>query len=165
MLFADLNLPDTYTCLSDHPVWREILQWLRSMPSDIPCGIYSLRDDQSIFVNVHTYETLPREKCRFESHIQHIDLQYMIEGEELIEWRPTPDLTPWGSYQEEKDVQHYELPDRHALEMRLSPGKFAVFYSSDGHMPKKQVRESLPLKKLVVKILRSAFDPPNTRKA
>ena len=152
MLLAKLDQPKTYKLHLHHPVWKEVLNWLKAMPAGIEEGIYPLRDDESIFVNVHSYTTLSREACRYEVHRRFVDLQYLIEGEEVIEWTPLADLDAKNDFNTNKDVGHFHTPLYSAATLTLTPGSFAVFDFQDGHMPKGCVTSPSPLKKLVVKI-------------
>jgi len=151
MLFGKLDAPGTYVELLRHPIWREALDWIRGMPTDPPIGIQELRGS-SMYVNVHGYETEPREKRRYESHRRYVDLQYGIRGGELIDWLPIEELEPSDEYNASKDVRHYRLPSAPGATFWLWPGSFAIFFPGDGHMPKVSDGINARVDKLVIKI-------------
>lgn len=151
MLYGRLDLPDTYAMLAAHPVWAEALAWLHALPTGIAPGIHLLRGD-AMFANVHGYATKPRAACRYESHRRYIDLQYCISGGEVIEWHPAGALKATDAYDPLKDVIHYAAPAASDASLCLVPRSFAIFFPSDGHMPKIASRIDTRVDKLVIKI-------------
>ena len=158
MLFSHLDHPDTFDTFLVHPLWQEILAWLRALDPAIPEGIHTLKAPDTVYVNVHGYTTLPRADCRYEAHRRYVDLQYMIDGEEIIEWAPRHELTPSVSFDAEKDLGFYQMPAAGRASLHLLPRHFAVFFPEDAHMPKVQANGPRALKKLVVKIDRKSLE-------
>jgi YhcH/YjgK/YiaL family protein len=109
MICAKLDTPSTYTPLTGHALWGEVLAALRTLDEHSPLGIIELRG-KDMFINVHTYETLPKDECRFEGHRDMIDVQYIIEGGELVDWILKEELEEDGPYLAEKDFQYYAAP-------------------------------------------------------
>lgn len=159
MLLGVLDRPGTYESLLSDPVWVEAIAWIKRMPDDQAEGNYPLRGEE-MHVNVHSYETLSREACRYESHKHHVDLQYCIEGSELIEWSVAHALTPNGEYDGEKDIQWYEQPAFASTKLTMEKGCFAVFFPEDAHMPKIAYNKHLVIRKLVVKVSTALFTNP-----
>lgn len=151
MLCGHLDSPGTYSTWLTHPVWREALRWLREMPAGQPPGIYQLKGDD-MFVNVHGYDTKPRENCRYESHRRYVDLQYCISGGEIVDWQPTALLQATDDYNATKDVVHYAIPATAGAELRMTARRFAIFFPCDGHMPKIADGAQSRVEKLVIKI-------------
>ena len=160
MLHASFNHPDTYRLLLSAPVWKEVFAWIESRDPDLPDGIHSIRGEE-IFVNQHRYETLPREKCRWESHRRYIDLQFCLEGAEIIDVTNRDLLIDDGTYDEEKDLLFYH--DRLAnpigrpqpagySPLLMAPGSIAIFTTTDAHRPKVAVTDPARILKFVVKI-------------
>lgn len=180
MIYAKLNAPSTYTPLLGHPVWDEALAALRQLDANSPLGIIELRG-KDMFVNVHSYETLPESECRFEGHRDMIDVQYIIKGGELVDWVLKEELEEDGAYLVEKDFQYYAAPealriadskwrmadDRGArmvdggmplTRLHLKSGYFGVFFPEDGHRPKIQDGIHKGVYKAVVKINRALLE-------
>ena len=94
--------------------------------------------------------TKKREDSSYESHRKYIDLQYLIQGEELIEVSPTHKLSITHNYNEEKDYALYNN-DIHGSSLYMKPGMIAIFFPEDGHMPGLIKTESSKIIKSVVK--------------
>jgi YhcH/YjgK/YiaL family protein len=69
-----------------------------------------------------------------ESHCRYIDIQYVIEGSELIGWLPTAACRrPTGPFDEQRDIGFFH--DSPATWLAIPVGGFAVFYPHDAHAP------------------------------
>ncbi len=150
MLLSHIDHPSTYQPLAGSDIWQQALDWIKTYAHDAKEGIYELRG-QDMFVNVHGYDTLPEDQCRFESHRQYIDLQYCIRGGERIAWQLTSELITDGGYNPDKDFQYHKTTTATTI-LTLTPGCFAVFYPEDGHRPKQYDGVNQRVWKLVVKI-------------
>lgn len=85
-----------------------------------------------------------------EAHKKHIDVQYMISGEELVGHALFSGQTPSKEYSEEEDyILFGELP---SFFTRMAEGTFMIFFPTDLHMPCIKVNESKKVKKAVVKV-------------
>lgn len=148
MLHASLHDPDTYGPWLAHPAWQRALAWLRALPADAALGTHEIIG-QDLFASVQEYATVDRAAARFESHREHVDLQYTIAGEEGIDWCPRAGLTPDGPFA--NDVQFWLPPVTAFTTLRNSPGRFAIFYPGDAHRPKVGIG-SPRVRKLVIKV-------------
>lgn len=148
MLYGHISAPESWQFLG--PAWKKAFNWIKTVtPASAP-GIVHLQGEE-IYANIHGYDTLPQEQCRFESHRRYVDLQYCISGGELIDWQLLSRLQPQGAYETEKDFQFY-TPAPSQCTMRMTPGSFAVFFPSDAHAPKRADGVHPSVFKLVVKI-------------
>jgi biofilm protein TabA len=169
MLYAKLNTPSTYTPLIGHPVWEEAFEALRKLTTESTLGIIELRG-KDMFINVHTYETLPESECRFEGHRDMIDVQYIIAGGELVDWVLKEELEEDGAYLVEKDFQFYQAAEGRSqasgvrsqefnqTRIHLLSGYFGVFFPEDGHRPKLNDGIHKSVYKAVVKIHRKLLE-------
>jgi len=177
MLYAKLDTPSTFTPLLGHPIWEEALAALSKLDENSPLGITELRG-KDMFVNVHTYDTLPESECRFEGHRDMIDVQYIIKGGELVDWVLKSELKEDGEYMVEKDFQYYAAPEAQRMadsgwqmadaesdagyqsltRVHLTAGYFGVFFPEDGHRPKINDGIHKGVLKAVVKIHRALLD-------
>ncbi len=156
MLHATLNDPGTWMpFLGGHRVWLRSLDWLRRLTPETPLGTYEI-DGPRWHASVQEYQTLDRSACRFESHREHIDIQYTISGSEFIDWHDREGLAPDGPFT--KDVQFWQPPQDAGSTLHQTPGRFAVFLPSDAHRPKVADRQPGLIRKVVVKIHRSLVD-------
>lgn len=128
----------------------EGLQCIRSMDSDIELGIYPI--NERILVKVMEYSTGEVCEVGYEAHKKHLDIHYVIRGNERIKWSPINDMTVKTPYDEDVDGLYYEDPIRHVSEALLGDGVFAVMFPQDGHACTYFVEKCEKIKKIVVKI-------------
>lgn len=150
MIHGFLSTPESHAYLMANPAWKLAFDWLKTVTLDTPLGITQLQGDD-IYVNVMTYQTLPAEQCRYESHRKYVDLQYTINGAEVIDWLDARDLAPDGGFDESKDLQFYQ-PAPTLSRVHMLPGCFAIFYPSDAHRPKVTDTKHGEVFKLVIKM-------------
>jgi len=108
-------------------------------------------DGDNLYAPVSEYLTKNEEDARYEAHRKYIDIQYVINGKELIGVAPMSQkkdiLEPYDAL---KDIEfltvtggenHLALPDR-----------FFVFFPDDAHRPSLKDGENSPVRKIVVKV-------------
>ncbi|SDW53534.1 YhcH/YjgK/YiaL family protein [Flavobacterium degerlachei] len=110
-------------------------------------GTYEI-DNKEVFAIVQEYDTKEIKDCVLEGHTKYIDIQYVIEGAELMgvttkknQKVVTSDL--------DKDYTFYEGETAY---IRLKAGMFTVFFPDDLHRPCVQNGQSSRVKKVVVKV-------------
>jgi YhcH/YjgK/YiaL family protein len=152
MIFGDSSKLATREFDILHPVLREALLRLeRTDLKPLAPGKYEWDGDR-MFLLIQEMETAPKADKKLESHVRYIDIQYLIEGEEVIGYaRQSADHIVCHDELETKDFALYEDPEEE-MDLLLKPGTFAVFFPADLHRP--GVVRSVPgkIKKAVVKI-------------
>lgn len=100
-----------------------------------PPGRYELDSDGLMFALVQEPQLKRAVEQAFESHVVHVDIQYIVDGlESIYVFRHTPELPVREDQLQEKDYALYdELTG--ASQLVLGPGQFAVFYPWDVHKP------------------------------
>ncbi len=106
-------------------------------------------EGKDLFAVFSTYETSSKTPPTFEGHRKFIDIQYIIEGEELI-LVTNDEITNVGSYDETNDYQLCESEIYSSFMM--TPGYVSVLYPKDWHAPGRQSRQVKTIKKIVVKV-------------
>jgi biofilm protein TabA len=104
-----------------------------------------------LFTVEQAYFSKPFEKCFYESHLRHIDLQLIVAGEEIMDVQPIRNLTVDKPFQEARDLITYRYASN-GSRLRIAAGQLAVFFPSDGHMPGQQADGSVLVRKTVVKV-------------
>jgi len=150
MIHGHISTPDAYAHLLTNEAWNFAFDWLKRLPARPEPGIRELRGED-IYVNVHGYDTVPADQARYESHRRYVDLQYCIEGGELIDWQLASTLTPAGPFDESKDLQFYQAGDS-ITQIQMRPGSFVIFHPSDAHRPKRSDGIHRSVSKLVIKV-------------
>lgn len=157
MIHDHLNSLTTQWLERYHPVLQEVFDWLRALPPDPPHGITQLRGEQ-LYVNVHGYDTLPVEQCAWESHRHTIDLQYCIDGGEMIDWVAGHPLNAAGEYNTDKDTQKWSGNAPGSIRLRMVPTAYVIFLPGELHRPKVEDGTHPAVRKLVVKIHQDLLD-------
>ena len=112
-------------------------------------GRYDL--EYGIFALVQTCRTKAKEGAQMESHKLYSDLQYIMEGTELIYWENTDNLTVCDDRTPEADIIFYECGTDKGYTL-LEKGMFGYYAPEDAHMPCIMVEEPGETKKIVFKI-------------
>lgn len=107
-----------------------------------------------LFARALRQDTGPRDKFRWETHREYIDLQYIAGGGELIEWAPAAKLSADVPYDPATDFQYYAeaTPDQ---TLRMSDGLFVFLLPQDGHKPLVANGADTHVHKVIAKIHRS----------
>ncbi|MCW8817016.1 MAG: YhcH/YjgK/YiaL family protein [Ignavibacteriaceae bacterium] len=106
-------------------------------------------DGENIFALISEYESKLEAEGKLEAHRKYIDVQYVIEGEELMGYAPLGNQQTLEAYKEENDIIFYK---GEKVFIKLTEGMFAIFYPEDVHMPGICVEKKSPVKKLVIKV-------------
>jgi YhcH/YjgK/YiaL family protein len=113
----------------------------------IESGTYEI-ENKEVFAIVQEYDTKEIKDCVLEGHTNYIDIQYVIEGAELMGVTTKKDQKEVES-NIEKDCTFYEGETSF---FRVEAGMFTVFFPDDLHMPCVQDGKSARVKKVVVKV-------------
>ncbi len=87
----------------------------------------------------------------FESHRKYIDIQYLLQGSEVIRWQPVKGLRVVSRYSRKKDIALYKYAGKSASLM-MKKGVFAIFFPEDAHQPGLAAARPCRVKKVVVKV-------------
>ncbi len=108
--------------------------------------------DENCFVLEQSYITKDKENCLYESHKKYIDIQYMFEGDEIMEVENVNNLLITTEYNEELDYAKYAQSSSSSI-LKIRENEFAIFYPNDAHMPCIKIDENKKIIKAVFKIL------------
>lgn len=115
--------------------------------SKMELGRYELSGDD-IFYMVQRYETDP-DKTISEAHKKYIDIQFMVDGEEIIGVAPISCEKTETEAKPENDVWFYECKTE---PLTLIKNSFMVLYPNDLHCPGVAVDGAKACHKVVVKV-------------
>ena len=111
-------------------------------------GRYDIEGD-NIFALISDYQTKLESEGKLEAHKKYIDVQYVIEGEELMGYAPLGNQQTLEAYKEENDIIFYK---GEKVFIKVTEGMFAIFAPEDVHMPSIQSEKKSLVKKLVIKV-------------
>ncbi|MCK6604325.1 MAG: YhcH/YjgK/YiaL family protein [Ignavibacteriaceae bacterium] len=116
--------------------------------SHLEAGKYEI-DGDNVFAFVQEYNTKPAEQGVWEAHHKYIDIQYVHSGEEYLAYTHIENLRIIKEYDPEKEFYNLE---GEGDKVHLKSGYFSVLFPQDGHIPQLNFKESVPVKKVVVKV-------------
>lgn len=119
--------------------------------SDLPTG-RQVVDGDKVYVEVQRYETIEGPYDTFEGHRAYIDIQYVVEGEEVIGWASINDVVEKEPFDTENDYWLATAPRESVTDVRLHSGQLAVLYPDDMHAPRRAAGKASLVRKLVVKV-------------
>ena len=109
-------------------------------------------EGRQLFVRVMSYKAKPAAENRFETHRIYADLQFVVNGAEIMQTARMNELTPLTDYDDKGDYQFYKITVP-TTDLIVHAGEFAVFYPNQAHRPSCACEAYKGLvKKLVFKI-------------
>lgn len=147
MIADHIKNKDLYSNLN--PDIKKALNYLAETDfSETESGRYEI-DGDNIFALVSEYKTKDLSQGKPESHRNYIDVQFVFSGEEFIGYAPLSDQKIVEEYNQQNDITFYDCEQSLCL---IQEKMFAVFFPTDIHMPGIRVTNSIPVKKIVVKV-------------
>ena len=116
--------------------------------SKVEIGKYVI-DEDNILAYISLYQSKDKNDCKLEAHRKYIDIQCITSGCESIGVTHFNNQDPTTPYNDEKDVLFF---NEEVSEVKLEAGMFAIFFPDDLHMPGIKCKESVMVKKIVVKV-------------
>ena len=148
MYSCKINLAGKYSYLAEK--FSAGLKWLSETDiSKLPDGKHNIPGTELI-ADVQTYTTKPENECRFESHHEHFDIQFVAEGREFFGVFPAEGLAVTES-RPERDTYFHEKPGTYG-KVLLTPGDFIIVTPEEAHMPKCAVNAPEKIRKAVIKV-------------
>lgn len=148
MYSCKINLAGKYSYLTEK--FNAGLKWLAENDiSKLPDGKHNIPGTELI-ADVQTYDSKPESECRFESHHEHFDIQFVAEGREYFCVFPAEKLAVTDSHPE-RDTYFHEKPENYGSVL-LSAGDFIIVSPEEAHMPKCAVNSPEKVRKAVIKV-------------
>lgn len=130
------------------PFINRALAWVAATDlTKLPVGRQEI-DGDNVFALVSEYHTKAMADGKWETHRKYLDLQCVVSGIEQIGYAPASTLTG-GDYNAEKDISFLTGAGDF---IKAVPGRFMLIWPDDAHMPGMALGESVPVRKVVVKI-------------
>jgi biofilm protein TabA len=146
------NLEHLSTQLISSPAMEKAVAFLRGWDKNAHEVGRVVIDGSDVYAEIQAYDTLPSGAPVFEGHRTYIDLQYMVEGDEIITWASIDQVNITSPYDAENDYWLGTASPEMTTSTRLTTGQLAVLYPTDGHAPRQSVGQPSPVKKIVVKV-------------
>ena len=147
MIIDTLDNSSRYESL--HPRFKAAFDFLRRPDiADMRPGRIDL-DGNALFALPQAYETKPIRDGKLEAHKKHIDIQFIVEGQEHMGYAPLAGQPVSQPHDSEKDIAFY---DGEACFTLLRKGMFAIFFPEDAHLPGRFTGKSSSVFKIVIKV-------------
>lgn len=127
------------------PGLEEALEKIAALPN-FDAGMTPLKDGKFTIYHNHS---VPLPEGKWETHNKMLDVQYIIQGEEVVEWAPKENLTPVSEYDAQKDVQFFSGKGE---VIRVPAGYAYIVFPEDGHKPGCCMETPADYVKIVVKL-------------
>ena len=102
---------------------------------------------EDVFAIVDRRRGKGTDDAKLEIHRQYIDIQYLVEGADVIGYCPLLDCRAPDPFEDDQDIGFFR--DRPATWLNIDESCFAIFYPTDAHAPMGTKDEFL---KVVVKV-------------
>jgi biofilm protein TabA len=127
----------------------EALEYIKTNDlSKIEPGKYEIHKGK-IQMQVNEYEQKSTDRVKLEAHRLNIDVQYWVNGSELMGYAPLQAQSVIEPYNEEKD---YGLYAADASFTKLEPGMFAILFPADLHTFVVDPQKDSKVRKIVFKV-------------
>ena len=140
------------TTIAMPPVIASALDYLRKTDfSKLEAGRYPI-DGDKVFALLQDPMTQHWDAGLPEFHVQYIDIQCLLEGEEGIAYSPAnANLINITDQLAERDIAFVAQQDNESR-LLLAPGMFAIFFPGELHRPCRAPNTPMRIKKVVIKI-------------
>ena len=153
MIFDSIDNWNSYFDASG--IFGEVFDKLAKVNVNTPNGEYRIND--LCYYKVMSYDT-KLEPTIIESHKREVDIQVALKGAEGINIYSVTDVEITSAYDNKTDCQFYKSVRKPQLDLRLTPGKMAIFFPQDIHGCQHALDSNTEtIKKIVIKIDEKLF--------
>ena len=146
MIIDTLKNLKNYEALN--PLFKKVVDFLAENDLNaLETGKHKI-EGKDLFVNIQMAKGRSREAATLETHINMIDIQIPLDGEETFGYTPLGDL-PAFDYNAEKDITKYGDTMAQTY-VTLKPGQMGIFFPQDGHAP--CISDKAEIKKAIFKV-------------
>lgn len=146
MIIDTLKNLKNYEALN--PLFKKVVDFLAENDLNaLEMGKHEI-EGKDLFVNIQMAKGRAREAATLETHINMIDIQIPLDGEETFGYTPLGDL-PAFDYNAEKDITKYGDTMAQTY-VTLKPGQMGIFFPQDGHAP--CISDKAEIKKAIFKV-------------
>jgi len=146
MIIDTINNLSKYVGMN--PLFADVVAFLDENDLNaLNAGKHLIRE-KDLFVNIQEAKGRSREAAVLETHIDMIDIQIPLSGEETFGYTPLCDLPPY-EYNEEKDITKYGDTQAQTY-VTVKPGQMIIFFPQDGHAP--CITDKAEIKKAIFKV-------------
>ncbi|WP_238947974.1 YhcH/YjgK/YiaL family protein [Clostridium sp. YIM B02569] len=152
MIFGDLNHLEIEKKIYPAAIVKA-LEFLKNTDFNaLENGTYEIQGNE-IFAKIFETETAVLDERRPETHGKFIDIQYSLDGKEIVGFaRKTGEQKINENLLENDDNIFYENDIKDEIYLKMNPGTFAIFFPYDVHRPACNLEKNEKIRKVVVKV-------------
>jgi YhcH/YjgK/YiaL family protein len=133
--------------------WDKAFAYLRETDlANLKPGRYPI-DGENVFAIVSEGATKELDKTKWEAHQNYQDIHFVITGKEKIGITPVASASISTEYDASKDIAFYNSKGKYYLS---DPNNFFIVFTQDAHRPGVRAEGVDTVKKVVVKVRKSA---------
>jgi YhcH/YjgK/YiaL family protein len=126
------NLSNSHQYRQTHKGFAEAFSFLeKAVEEKLPAGRYEIDGDR-VFAFIQEYTS--KTESSFEGHKNYIDIQFIVEGTEVIYAADISPMTVKEEYSAERDVMFLEDCEKATMAV-LQAGEYGIFFPWDAHKP------------------------------
>lgn len=145
MIVDDLRNKDLYLKLGEK--FKQAFDILQKAKNEDPNG--KIYVNEEIYYFVQEYHGKEKNEARMEAHKNYLDIQYIVSGEEIIDYMPINETTAIEiEYNANKDIIFLKGEGN---PIHMKENMFMLLFPEDAHGPGIRVNDNL-IKKVVIKI-------------
>jgi len=149
--FEDVNEFENHYSKNKN-IWDKAFEWLKTTDlNNLAPGKYEI-DGGRAYALVAEYDSKKTDDTLFEAHKKFIDIQYIVKGREMIGVAALSSARIIETYNDDKDIAFYEIPEAECKYYLAEPGKYFIFFPGDAHRPGIKVEDAEKVRKVVVKV-------------
>ena len=155
MICENINSKIDYSFIN--PNFKKAFQFLRDHDlKTLSIGKHEI-DGDKVFATVQEYITKAEEEANWESHEKYIDIQFIVEGQEIMGYTRVNNLEIKKDYRPEKDLIFYNSTNL-GSNIKYTSGDYAVYFPEDAHRPGCVLDKPSKVRKIVIKIACNCLD-------
>lgn len=147
MVCDNINNFETYSLLGDK-INKALTYLMELKEEDLVLGKNEIDDD--MYINYMNYQTDIDTKKIWESHIDYLDIHYILEGEEKIMLSDVSSMKITKEYDKSIDAAFYDGSQQ--TEIKFKKGMFLICFPQDVHKVGVSLKDSCNVKKVVCKV-------------
>ena len=151
-MISDFIQNRSFYFTTNQSIWQRAFDFILSIGPEATPDKYVF-DGDLFFAFVQEFETKITTDGIVETHQQYIDIHAVVQGREHIFYTDTNSLKMVKNYTPDSDDVTYAFESSQASVFQNVPGRFAIFFPGEGHMPGITMSgQPEYIKKIVVKI-------------
>lgn len=127
------SIKNAHKYYSVHPSFRKAFEALSAIDENTPDERITV-DGDNIFINLSAYTNKNVDDCLFESHKKYIDIQFVVNGSEIIDVCDIKGLEATDDRLETDDIAFYKNTEIFHTAF-LTEGEFVVLFPEEAHRP------------------------------